>query len=708
MKFIYKSLLVICHLVMYSQVHAQEGADAFIDYADSSRLFSSEIQLITRTFADSVVLRWAPDKPGAWTWGNKVGYIVERTEIGADSTINPETFVRITPEALKPWPLDDWRKIINPDDPNRYAATAAQALYGKGTPARGLYEEADAFKTRFSLALTSADLSPETATALGLRYVDKKTVRGKIYVYRVFNAVASQNYHIDTAYAVVHTALLDKLPQVIISEVVENEQQINLMWDRNLYDASYTAYYIERSEDGRNFKRLNEIPYINPLSDDFMGNRQVIMYQDSVPQNYKPYYYRIVGISPFGELSPMAEAKRAMGRDRTPPTSPENIKTTHLGGKRVEISWEKPVKEKDLAGFVIGRSDNAGSGFQPLFTTPLPPNTTRYIDESANEWGTNYYLVAAMDTAGNGSSSIISYAMILDSIPPDPPQKLTGSIDSTGLVTLTWALGAEPDLVGYRIFFSNAKDHVFTTVNERIWQDTVYTDTIQVKTLTKEIFYVVKAIDVNHNQSVSSDTLRLVRPDLIPPTRAVFSDYKIDENGVHLEWIPSSSDDALKYYLYRSTGSGTPQLVKEFPHDSQAELMKYTDIIPVGGLVYTYSLVVEDDAGLQSVPSEPLGIKMIDLKQKPVVENISVTEDTENGGLRIVWTYQGIGNYRFILYRAVNGGQFQTLQSIAKEESSYLDRHIKTDNTYEYVIKVQFEAGESSGFGTIAKFGERR
>src|SRR5690606_38657836 len=122
-----------------------------------------------------------------------------------------------------------------------------------------------------------------------------------------------------------------------------------------------------------------------------------------------------------------------------------------------------------------------------------------------------------------------------------PPTGLTGKIDTNGIVTLRWAMGREPDLMGYRVFMANAPDHEFTNLSPAPFADTTWTDTITLKTLTKRICYKVVAVDRNFNHSAMSAMLTLTKPDIIPPVAPVFSGYSVTDGTVMLKFVPSSS-----------------------------------------------------------------------------------------------------------------------------------------------------------------------
>ncbi len=523
MKLPEKILTIILFLFSTVVLFAQIEPDSL------SKPFEAEINLIGKSYGDSVVLRWAPTTPGAWSYLNKMGYVLERTTFSGETDFDPASYQKLNNLPVMPLPLEDWESVVNNGGDKALSAIAAQALYGESFNAKGakLFDIADEYSNRYSFSLLAADLSPVTANALGLRFVDKTAQMDKHYIYRVYPSMAPTNYKIDTAYLVIQNVASSPIQQPVISEAYGSEFQIRLSWDKIVHETLFSAYIIERSDNhGLTFEPLHEIPFINPESDNINGKVNVFQFTDSVPRNYEPYHYRLVGITPFGEKSLPSEVVVEMGRDRTPPPSPLNVNASQIEPGSVQITWEMPNPPSDLDGFFIGRGDDLDKNFQPLHENMIPKDSLSYIDYNSDQMSGNYYVVAAVDTAGNGSISMVSYAAVLDSIPPSAPLGLVGKIDSTGLVTLQWTLGEEIDLAGYMIYFTNAADHVYSTVNQAPLADTIYTDTIQIKTLTKKIYYKIKAVDTRWNYSEYSEPLELSRPDIIPPTSPFFQTTK--------------------------------------------------------------------------------------------------------------------------------------------------------------------------------------
>ncbi len=696
------TILLLLFLLSGLSVFAQTDSDSV------SRPFEAEISLIGKSHGDNVVLRWAPSTPGAWSYLNKVGYVIERTTFSSEADFDPSSYQRLSDSPILPLALEEWEAVVNDGGDQALSAIAAQALYGEGFNTEGakIFDIADEYINRYSFSLLAADLSSITAEALGLRFVDRSVQKDQHYIYRVFPSLPSANYKIDTAYLVIQNVISPPIQAPVISEAYGSELQVRLSWDKIMHESLFSAYIVERSDnEGASFEALHEIPFINPESDNINGQLNVFQYTDSVPRNYDPYSYRLIGLTPFGEKSPPSEVVVEMGRDRTPPPSPLNVNARQIGPGNVEITWEMPNPPPDLDAFYIGRGDDLDKNFQPIHEEEIPKDSTSFIDYNSDRMSGNYYVVAAVDTAGNGSISMVSYASVLDSIPPSAPLGLIGEIDSTGLVTLQWELGSEEDLAGYMVYFTNSADHVYSTVNSAPYADTIYTDTIQIKTLTKKIYYKIKAVDTRWNYSDYSEVLELTRPDIIPPTSPVFTSYKIVDEGVRLEWIPSSSNDVIGYELEIYTNGELKRKVSVEKRDSLS-LYTYVDKKLEPGNVYTYVAITIDESGLRSEPSASLSVKSVDYKPKEAIEDLSASINEAERFVQLNWSYADDGKVsRYLLFRAVDGNSFVTYKSLPVGDNSFKDNMIRDGIKYEYTIKAVYKTGKQTPFSNIVSAG---
>jgi len=126
---------------------------------------------------------------------------------------------------------------------------------------------------------------------MGLRYVDREVKEGDSYVYRVYLAEKTNDYSFDTAYIVVNVTASTKTPgpQGLLFE--SGDGFITLKWEDKL-ENKFSGYYVYRSEDGKNYKILNNIPLVVTSSKE--SNEEIKpFFRDTSTINYKKYYYYI-------------------------------------------------------------------------------------------------------------------------------------------------------------------------------------------------------------------------------------------------------------------------------------------------------------------------------------------------------------------------------------------------------------------------------
>lgn len=542
----------ICHEAYISFVAFRGSCEYYhcsvVFYSDSL----SNLVAISKVKKDEVIIRWAPKNYVAWNRGNKSGYKVIRYRVNFEGE-KPVEMTRIGNDTIKPLPLEKWIEKFPKNHP--YAPVAAQALYGEKFQVKEKELDIMSAKTisqeqelRYSIALFLADVDYEVADALGLRVVDKTVEKDEQYLYLIIPYDTSV---MDTAQVFVDTRYPMEIPKAPKLEKNEMENRIELRWDNEQARFIFTAYWIERSKDGVNWQRLNPVPYISATQRSDVRFDKYAYYTDTtISRNYEVYKYRLIGITSFGDLSEPSDVIEAMGRDRTPPPSPVIKSIKDVGGK-FKLDWELDNPPRDLKGFLIARSDKIDGEYTPITKDFLSPNTNTFIDDKPDFYGENYYVVYAADTANNFSVSLPVYGFIIDTIPPAKPKGLKGQIDSSGIVKLTWLLGDEPDIIGYRVYYANRADHEFTNLTPFPLKDTVFVDTLELNTLTKEIFYQVVAVDRNYNHSEGSDILRLIKPDIVPPVSPLISDYTVTDSMITIQVITSFSDDVAEHILLR-------------------------------------------------------------------------------------------------------------------------------------------------------------
>jgi len=687
-----KLILILVFLTISGvKIFAQAGSDT------KNNPRHANISLIALPDADSVVLRWAPVKAGGWVIANQIGYVVERIVLDQGNDVDVSNYVRLTNQALKPLNIEEWKSKSSEE--NFFSAVAAQAVYGESFNPRPLDSDnmnvlrnaADELTNRYSFALFAADNDAFTADALGLRFVDTDVENGKKYAYRVCLAEQTEQYSYDTAYVLVDTKPLQKSKAPVEFRFRSGDGSIKLTWQEKA-SAKYSGYYIFRSDDdGKNFKKLNKMPVITvtPTGADAEAQQSFI---DTLTTNYKKYIYRVQGVTPFAELSDYAQLE-AFSKDLVAPNAPTINKPEQISGSQVKISWELKNAPVDLKGFVVSRSENSLHGYQLVTQEPLSVNTTEFIDIlfGANE---AYYTVAAVDTSGNMTFSVPVLATIIDTVPPAIPTGLTGVINEKGLVTLKWNAAKESNIKGYRVLYSNDPTHDFAQKTGEIHLDTVFFDNINIKTLTKRIYYRIAAVNERYQHSDLSPILTLQRPDVIPPVEAVFADVFVTDSSVQLKWHPSSSEDLEKQILLRRIQEQTKWVAIDTFSVSGAS---YVDKNIETNIVYEYTVVAIDSSGLSSKPAFPVRARPYDTGKRKSVENLTVEFNEFNKTVLLNWNY--VPNQKekswYVVYKASNDGVFKEYKSLESSIFEFVDNTTKSGETAYGLVVMTSRGGES-------------
>lgn len=681
----------ILFIVFSQAIKSQDNAE------ETTQHGKANIILIARADKDSVVLRWAPSTPGGWITANKTGYNVERLKLNSEKLPEQGNFERLNSEPIKPLTVDEWKNKASKE--NIFSAIAVQAIYGKLFTPKALDENnlnalknaADELMNRYSFALFAADNDAITAEAMGLRWVDRNVSAGESYVYRVYVAQTTNDYSFDTALVLVDVKPADIIPAPIDLTFESGDGNITLKWKDNPL-VNFSGYYVYRSDDGKNYKKLNEMPLVIATPKEAKDDAQP-SFVDTLTVNYKNYSYKVYGITPFSELGQPAEII-AYSKDLTAPFPPVLEKPKQFTSDQISLSWKLEDETDDLKGFVVAKSNHPLYNFEILTPTPLPKNVFNYTDK-ISEQEEIYYSVASVDTAGNMAFSLPQRVIPIDTMPPSIPKGLSGTIDSNGVVTLKWNLGPEWNLMGYRVLRANDPNHEFQQLTGDVFQDTVFIDTVNINTLTNYVYYRIASVNTRYQHSELSPVLAIRRPDVIPPVEAVFSNVFVTDTSVFIEWIPSSSEDlAYQKLLRRTQGERDWKIIDSL----SAKVSSYTDHNVEKTITYEYTIISVDSSGLQSPVSFPVVGRPYDTGKRLAVSGLTARYDVKNSFVDLSWEYKNPPKEKFwfVIYRGTDPNRLLELKAIEGSGRNYSDREISKGRKYFYAVAVMTSMGGQS------------
>jgi fibronectin type 3 domain-containing protein len=259
-------------------------------------------------------------------------------------------------------------------------------------------------------------------------------------------------------------------------------------------------------------------------------------------------------------------------------------------------------------------------------------------------------------------------------------------------VWLLWKSNADHDLSGYRLYRSNRPEFEFQLVAPAVISDTFFVDSVNLYTLTHEVYYRLRAIDLRQNQSAFSDILELTRPDVIPPVAPVIVEVVEQKTALVVAWLNSSSNDMAFHHIYRKEKSDTAlQLIARVERQGYDKRSSYADVSVEAGKTYVYQISAEDQSGLLSPLSAPVQQK----SSAGIAEAIRLKKREQGGITMLTWEVKSTKKVaRVLIYKALGSAPMRLLGSTS--ETSFIDSEASVEQTERYRAKVVYEDGTSS------------
>lgn len=653
----------------------------------------SPIHLLGQSIEGKILLRWGPSDYELWQKMNAEGIILQRAVVPADEEgFDNYKFDPSFTKLIKPLAKEDpkWESNLDQDD---YVTAAWIALYEEqplisGDLAAMINGQDNINKKAFFVGMLAADHSHLAAQSMGLGFEDSDVTPGVKYFYKV--SLASDSTVVDQELIRHQSSISIEVATAPITE--SQEKAILLKWSRDYDGGNFTSYIIERSENKEGpFVSLTNTPYLRIKSNPNATSESFASFVDSVGVNNKPFYYRITGINPFGIKSTPSHVVMGMGVDLTPPIPPYGLLVEEQPDKTFKLTWKKDNRESDFLGYIVSKASDFEGPYNAIHDDELPFLSHSIIDNNVGVGIRNYYSVAALDTSGNVSTSLIKIGIIADDSPIQTPVGLTGSIDENGVVTINWEKSTDPRVIGYKVYSSNSPNHRFLMKpGERI-EGTTYTEKVALRTLSERIIYKVAALNNGYAYSELSEGLELKRPDVVPPSFSVFTNREIKDDGVKLEWAISHTHDLVEQQLWRKTNGQEWELLKKFG----TEIDSYEDDTLEPGVEYAYALKSKDDAGLESEFSPIMTASLSAYQELETVKNLKAVYNKDSKETVLTWEYPNSKSYDFLVYKSEDSANLRALKKVGGSES-YNDRRVKKDKKYSYAIRVIAKDGRES------------
>lgn len=641
----------------------------------------SRIYVRTEVHSDKVLLRWIAGDAKSWQLLNKYGFKLERLTVARSGVVLDKPEVLLLAGELKPAESDKLKALVR-EFP--MGAVVAQAVFGDNfevslgdspiSKAIALDEER---QQRYLFALYAADLCFPVAKEVGWGFEDGSIKEGERYLYRVTSLVPKKELTIAEGANFVVVGDTIRLPQPLELSAQFSPAGAYLSWDYNRLASLYSSYWIERSEDGKTFSRISDLP-ITRMSDTEKKTHAPITYLDSIAYR-KTYYYRVAGVTPFGSQGAYSAIVSGMAY---PPLTDipqiEDYRFDTQGG--ANLSWNFKQEEEDLIeGFRILRSKDDKT-YLPLDSIS-PKERIYHIGTLARY---PYYKVEAKAKQGVSTTSYPTLIQAIDSIPPAVPTGLRAEVDSLGAVHLSWQAGKDEDLYGYRLYRGETKGEELIPITKDAILSTNYTDSVRLDNLNAKVYYALTALDERYNQSELSETIVVRKPRRIPPAMPLIVEAKASEEGNVICWEDSEDSFLAGFVLTRTAQDSTQQ--KRSWQIEDTKQRSYVDKEIEAGKTYTYQLTAYTDNQLYS-PISP-EVKVVSKSTEAKTADVNFTTEVLTEGIALKWR---IAKQVFIsatLYKVDESGKLGLYRENLPQAGEVIDKEVRQGNKNAYMLVV--------------------
>lgn len=341
------------------------------------------------------------------------------------------------------------------------------------------------------------------------------------------------------------------------------------------------------------------------------------------------------------------------------------------GDAVVTLGWSP---SSDATGYHVKRAVTSGGPYTQLDA----PDATAYADASAANGARYFYVVSAVDAAGESADSAeVSATPEAPSAPPAAPTNLRAT-GGDGQATLAWS--ASSGATSYNVERSTVSGGPYAQLAAA--SSPPYTD--RTASNGTEYYYVVSAVDSGGESADSAEVTVIPDPVTSIPAIPMGLVASAGNGQAILTW--SASSGATSYHVKRATASEGPYAQVNTPSSTT-----YTDTSVTNGTTYYYVVSALDSAG-ESADSAPVSA----LPAAPIVIPAAPANFSASAGNALVtlsWSPSaGAGSYH-VKRATQSGGPYAQIAALPAD--TYTDPSLINGSTYYYVVSAVNSAGES-------------
>ena len=516
---------------------------------------------------------------------------------------------------------------------------------------------------------------------------DAKTVK---YLFKVFPTPRG-----DTLY---YSFSLQDLEAPAVPELQAKfrDRRAELEWRTIDAKPTFFAWRLERSDAGGAFRDVFDLPLINDYDTTALVPEPLkkLFHTNRFKSNKDSIVYRLRGQDYLGGRSVKYSEVRGQGAEDIR-FSPLLTHTEQTDSNYAVIYWDYDQETADLvAEFRIVQTDSTDGNYEVAMEGIAPTARKAVVPM---KFRSNFFRVQAVSEQGTVYSSFESLVMAYDVSPPVMPADFTGYIDTNGMAHLSWVVSEEPDLAGFYLFKGNDPNMDLAMITPDHLPGPTHIDSVDMVDPVETVYYQLRALDFRGNGSEFTPILALKKPDVYPPAPPQIKDVGNKNGAITLRWTTSPSSDVAAYQLYKRKVEDTEDFALIGEWDLTDFPNEYRDTLVEAGPAYTYKLRAVDDDGLVSPFSVPVSARLRDFGLRPPIQNLTLTGNAEERTIAVNWDYNQSPR-EFYLYRGTQSQPVSLLRVLAGENRTFIDRNVKKNVEYRYLLRAVFPDGKVSPF----------